>query len=175
MAITTPEFEEGLNDFLTRMENWKRCEWCGDDERHIGPRSKLCDSCKEWRRKERRAIEWKRKFPNRVNHEEGLYYEYCIQFAALCRAEGTLHSWDGPISPLDLESELVALTERFLGESIFGSSTFYFGQFSSAQRRLLKYMFQRMTKVWLRHHRRGFAIEKVWDKTSPRTRRSRDG
>jgi hypothetical protein len=85
-----------------------------------------------------------------------------------------LHSWNGPISPLDLDGELEALTNRLLGKSIFGSATFYFGQFSSAQRRLLKYMFQRMTKVWLRHHRRGFAIEKVWDQTSPRTRPSSD-
>ena len=34
MAITTPEFEQSLNDILTRMENRKRCEWCGDDQRH---------------------------------------------------------------------------------------------------------------------------------------------
>lgn len=173
MAITNLESEERLNGFLQRMENRNRCEWCGDDERHIGPRSKLCDSCKEWRRRERRALEWKREFPNRVD-EEGLRYEYWIQYAALCRAEGTLHSWDGPISPLDLEWELEALTERFLGESIFGSTTFYFGQFSAAQRRLLKYMFQRMTKVWLRHHRRSFAIEEVMNKSFPHTRRPCD-
>ena len=175
MAITTSEFEQSLNDLLTRMENRKRCEWCGDDERHIGPRSTLCDTCKEWRRRERRAVEWKQKFPNRVGHEEGLHYEYYIQYAALCREEGTLRSWEGPISPLNLEWELEALTERFLGENIFGSTTFYFGQFSSAQRRLLMYMFLRMTKVWLRHHRRGFAIEKVMYKAFPRPRRSREG
>jgi len=169
MAITTVEFEERLDHFLSTMENQKRCEWCGDDERHIGPRSKLCDNCKRWRRREQRAIEWKRKFPNRVD-QGALYYEYCIQFAALRRAEGTLHSWDGPISPLDLEWELEALTERFLGENIFGSTTLYFGQFSSTQRRLLKYMFQRITKVWLRHHRRGFAIEAAVNKAFPRTR-----
>lgn len=163
MAITTSEFEQRLTDLLTKMENQKRCEWCGDEGRHIGPRSKLCDCCKGWRRKERRAIEWKRKFPNRVDHEEGRRYEYWIQYAALCREEGKLHSWDSPISPLDLDGELECLTERLLGESIFGSTTFYFAQFSSAQRRLLKYMFQRMTKVWLRHHRKRFAIEKVWD------------
>jgi|SRR5208282_346871 len=160
MAITTVESEERLNHYLASMENWKRCEWCGDDERRIGPRSKLCNSCKKCGRRERRAIEWKRKFPNRVG-QESVQNEYCIQYAALCRAEGTLHSWDGPISPLDLEWELDALTKRFLGESIFGGATSYFGLFSPAQRRLLKYMFQRMTKVWLRHHRRGFAIQEA--------------
>ncbi len=169
MAITTPEFEQRLDRFLADMVNRKRCEWCGDDERRIGPRSKLCDSCKEWRRRERRAIEWKRKFPNRVG-QEGVYYEYRIQCAALCRAEGTLHSWDGPISPLDLEWELEALTERFLGEDVFGGTALYFEQYSPAQRRLLKYIFQRMTKVWLRHHRRGFAMEAAMNKTFPRTR-----
>lgn len=174
MAITTSEFEQRLSDFLIRMENRKRCEWCGDDERHIGPRSKLSDNCKEWRRKEQRALEWKRKAPDRVD-EEVHRYEYWIQYAALCREEGMLHSWNRPISPLDLDRELEALTERFLGEKGFGSTTFYFGQFSAAQRRLLKYMFQRMTNVWLRHHRRGFAIERVMDKTFPRTRRSLDG
>jgi hypothetical protein len=171
MAITTSEFEQRLERFLASMENRKRCEWCGDHERRIGPRSKLCDSCKEWRRRELRAIEWKRKSPNRVD-QEGLYHEYHIQYAVLCRAEGTLHSWDGPISPLDLEGELEALTERFLGENIFGGTTLYFGQFSPAQRRLLKYIFQRMTRVWLRHHRRGFAIDEAVNRTSPRTRPS---
>ncbi len=175
MAITTSEFEQSLNDFLTRMENWKRCEWCGDDERHIGPRSKLCDSCKEWRRKEQRAIEWKQKFPSRVNHEEGLLYEYWIQYAALCRAAGTLRSWEGPISSLDLEWEIEALTKRLLGESVIGSgATFLFGQFSPAQRRLLKYMFQQITNVWLRHHRRSFAIDEVMKKAFPATKLSRD-
>src|SRR5258707_693202 len=105
MTMTTSEFEQRLNRYLESMESRKRCEWCGDDRRHIGPRSKLCDTCKEWRRRERRAIEWKREFPNRVDHEEGLHYEYCIQYAALCREEGTLRSWEGPISPLNLEWE----------------------------------------------------------------------
>jgi len=175
MEVTTSEFERRLNDFLGRMGNSKRCEWCGDiDEGHIGRRSKLCDSCKVWRRRERRALEWKQKFPNR--DEEGLRrYEYWIQYAALCRAAGTL-SCDGPISPLDLEREIEALTERFFGESVFGcSATFLFGQFSSAQRRLLKYMFLRMTRVWLRHHRRGFAIEKVIEKAFPRRKPYGDG
>jgi hypothetical protein len=174
MAITTSEFEQSLNDFLTRMENSKRCEWCGDDDRHMGPRSKLCNSCKEWRRRERRALEWKRKFPNRVDEESLRRYEYPIQYAALCRAAGTLHSWDGPISPLDLEREIEALTKRFLGESVFGSSaTFLFAQFSPAQRRLLKYMFQGITNVWLRHHRQGFATDEVMNKAFPAAKSSR--
>jgi hypothetical protein len=80
-----------------------------------------------------------------VGKEEGFYYEYCIQFAALCREEGQIHSWRGPITPLQLEWHLRSLTEPSLGKGVFGS-TIEFGQFSDAQRRLLMYMLEQMTK-----------------------------
>ena len=142
------------------MESWKRCEWCGcdDGQKRIGPRSKLCDSCKEWRRKERLALEWQQENPDRVGKEEGIYYEYCIQFANLCREEGHQNSWKGPISPLKLEWTLQDLTHKILGKGVFGS-TVLFGKFSDAQRRLLMYMIEGMTKTNLRHHRSGYAMD----------------
>jgi hypothetical protein len=36
------------------------------------------------------------------------------------------------------------------------------------------YMFERMTRIWLRHHRRAFAIEETINKSFPRTRPSRN-
>ncbi len=159
---------------LSRMEGWRRCAWCGDTDEHMGSRSALCDSCKEWRRRELRALAWKGRFPNR-NDEESLHYKYRTQFATLCREAGNIDSWKRPVSPLQLEWELMALSERLLGENLFGSTAPYFDNFSPAQRRLLMYLFQRITKAWLRHHRRSFAIEKVMEKAFPRRRPYGDG
>lgn len=111
-------------------------------------------------------MEWKKKNPGRLD-EEAMFREYFIQFAALCRESGTLRSWLGPVSPLDLEREFENLTEHFLGERVPGRTTFEFSQFSEAQRRLLKYMFDQVTKVWLQHHRRSFAIERMNRKLFP--------
>ena len=164
MSVTTLEFEEHLNCLLTRMENWKRCNWCGcqEDQRHIGPRSKLCDRCKKWSRKEQLALEWQRNNSDLVGKEAGLHYEYCIQFANLCREEGQIYSWKGPTTSLQLETSLEFLTEQFFGKKDkIGGTILTFGQFSDAQRRLLMYLFQRMRNVWLQHRRHDFA----WDKT----------
>jgi hypothetical protein len=171
MPVTTLEFEEHLNCLLTRMENWKRCEWCGcqEDQRRIGARSKLCDRCKKWRRKEQLALEWQRNNADLVGKEAGFYYEYCVQFANLCREEGAIHSWKGPIASLELETELEFLTEQFFGEKgKIGGTILTFGQFSDAQRRLLMYLFQRMHNVWLQHRRHDFAWEKIREKLNLR-------
>jgi hypothetical protein len=101
-----------------------------------------------------------------VGKEEGFYYEYCIQYAALCREEGQIHSWRGTITPLQLEWHLQSLTESSLGKGVFGS-TIDFGQFSDAQRRLLMYMLEQMTKARLRHRRRGFASDAMLKKHLP--------
>ncbi|MFZ1085054.1 MAG: hypothetical protein WAN35_08830 [Terracidiphilus sp.] len=162
MSITTLEFEQHLNGWLAGIENWRRCEWCGcdDGQKRIGPRSKLCDSCKEWRRKERLALKWQQENPNCIGKEEGIHYEYCIQFANLCREEGHIQSWKGPITAIELESELEFLTEIFFGKKDkIGGTIIEFKQFSDAQRRLLMYIFRRMHKVWLQHSRRNFAID----------------
>lgn len=162
MSVTTSEFENQLNGRLADMESWKRCEWCGSDEseKRIGPRSKLCDSCKEWKRKERLALEWQRENPDRVGKEDGFYYERCVQFAALCREEGHIYSWKETVTPFKLESELEFLTEKFLGRKDKISGTIInFGQFSDAQRRLMMYMLERIHKVWLQHQRRSFATD----------------
>ncbi len=159
MPVTTTEFEKHLEEFLDAISSWKRCGWCGDHRRNVGPRSRLCNICKAWERRERKAL---RKCASRpVDEMQLLYAEYEKEFARLCREEGQINSWQGPISALKLEWEMRSLTNRFLGDDIFGSTTPYFEQFSPAQRRLLMYMFERMTKIWLRNHRRGFAIEAV--------------
>jgi len=162
MSVTTPEFEQHLTEWLARLPNWRRCEWCGGDDgqKRIGPRSKLCDSCKEWRRKERLVLNWQRQNPDLVGKEEGIYYERCIQYALLCREEGHVHSWEGPVTPLNLELELEFLTEQCFGKRDKISGTIIeFSQFSDAQRRLLMYLFERMHKVWLQHNRRNFATD----------------
>jgi len=94
--------------------------------------------------------------------------EYNVEYAALCREEGHIRSWEGPVTPLKLEWELKHISERHCGEDVFGtSSSFYFEHFSEAQRRLLMYLLEQLTKVWIRHHRRSFAIEKVMKKHFP--------
>jgi hypothetical protein len=85
--------------------------------------------------------------------------EYNVEYAALCRGEGQICSWKGPISPLNLEWELKSFSERFCGEDVFGHTTLYFEQFSETQRRLLMFLFEELTKVWVRHRRQSFAIE----------------
>lgn len=164
MSVTTSKFEQHLNGLLRNMEDWKRCEWCGcqEDQRYIGPRSKLCDRCKRWRRKEQLALEWQRRNPDLVGKKAGLPYNYDIQFASLCRDEGQIHSWKGPITPLQLEAELEFLTEQFFGKKDrLGGTVITFGQFSDAQRRLLMYVFQRMHNVWLQHRRHDFALSQT--------------
>jgi hypothetical protein len=160
MSVTTTEFEQYLNGWLSEIENWKRCEWCGcdDGQKRIGPRSKLCSSCKEWRRRERLALKWQEENPESARKHEGIPYEYCIQFATMCREEGHINTWTGPITPLNLEWRLQDLTEQFLGRGVFGN-TVHFGKFSDAQRRLLMYMIEGMAKARLRHRRRNFAID----------------
>jgi hypothetical protein len=118
MAITAEEFEQRLNALLTRMEDWPRCEWCGcnDSQRRAAANSKLCNSCKEWKRRERRAEEWIKEHPDRAGTEQYMRVEYDIQHAALCREEGRIGSWRGPIMPLNLEMELKSISERFCGE-----------------------------------------------------------
>jgi hypothetical protein len=177
MSVTTLEFEQHLNGWLAEMENWRRCEWCGcdDGQKRIGPRSKLCDSCKEWRRKDRLAAEWKQVNPDPFGQEDGIHYEYCIQFAALCREEGRIHSWEGPVTALELELELEFLSEQFFGKKDKVAGTVVeFKQFSDAQRRLLMYLFERMHKVWLRHSRRTFAFQQAMHKAFPSVWRSHD-
>ena len=171
MSVTTSEFEEHLNCLLTTREGWKRCEWCGcqEDQRHIDPRSKLCDRCKKWSRKEQLALESQRNNPDLVGKEAGLHYEYWIQFANLCREEGQIHSWKGPVTSLELETELEFLTEQFFGKKDkIGGTILTFGQFSDAQRRLLMCLFERMHKIWLQHKRPDFAWENTRDKLYPR-------
>jgi hypothetical protein len=160
MLVTTLDFEQHLNTWLAGIEHWKRCEWCGcdDSQKRIGPRSKLCDSCKAWKRKERLALKWQQENPGLVKTQEGIYPEYCIQFAVLCREEGHISSWKGPVTPLKLEWEFQGFTEQFLGKGIF-ANTIHFAQFSNAQRRLLMYMLEEMTKARLRRRRRSFAID----------------
>lgn len=162
MAITTEEFEQRLHDLLTSMGDWPRCEWCGCDDvqRRTGANSKLCDSCKEWKRRERRAEGWIKGHPNLAGTEQYRRFEYDIQYAALCREEGQLCSWKGPITALNLELELKSISERFCGENVFGH-TYLFEQFSSAQQRLLMFLFRELTKAWIRHRRRSFAIDRV--------------
>ena len=171
MSVTTLEFEEHLNCMLATMEDRKRCEWCGcqDDQRRIGPRSKLCDRCKKWSRKEQIALEWQRNNSDLIGKEAGIYYEYCIQFANLCREEGQIISWKGPITSRELETELEFLTEQFWGKKDrIGGTSLLFGQFSDAQCRLLMYLFQRMHNVWLQHKRQVFAWENTNEKFFPR-------
>lgn len=167
MSVTTTEFEEHLNCLLTQMESRRRCEWCGcqDDKRRIGPRSRLCNRCKTWRRKEQLALQWQRDNPDLVGKEAGNHHEYCIQFANLCREEGQIISWKGPVTALELEAELEFLTEQFFGkkDKISGEIS-KFKQFSDAQRRLLMYLFQEMHNVWLQHKRSDFAREKTLEK-----------
>jgi len=169
MSITTDDFEQRLNDLLTRMEEWERCEWCGCDcrQRRIIANSKLCNSCKEWKQREIRAKEWIREHPDRIGTEQYMRVEYQIQYATLCREEGQLCSWKGPIDSLRLERELQLISERFCGEDIFGDTTLYFEQFSDGQRRLLMFLFQELTKVWVRNRRRSFAINNVMKRLFP--------
>ena len=82
MAVTTPEFEKHLSSLLAEREKWRRCAWCGwdDGRRRMGLRDKLCNRCKEWRRKENLALKWQGKNPRRLGSDEGLrVYEYAIQ------------------------------------------------------------------------------------------------
>jgi hypothetical protein len=169
MPITTDEFEERLNSLLTRMEEWEKCEWCGCNsiQRRAEAKSKLCNSCKGWRRKERQAEEWIKDHPDRVAANEFMGVEYDIEYAKLCREEGQICSWKGPISTLDLETELVSISKRFCGENVFGDLTYYFQYFSDGQRRLLMFLFEELTKVYIRNHRRGYAIEKALDRVLP--------
>ncbi len=93
--------------------------------------------------------------------------EYNSEYAALCREEGQICSWKGPISALDLEWELKSISERFCGEDVLGHTTGHFAQFSGAQRRLLMFLFEELTKAWVRHRRRSFVIEIVMKKHFP--------
>jgi hypothetical protein len=169
MAITTEEFEQRLKDLLTKMECWPRCKWCGcnDRQRRTADKSKLCNACKEWDRRERRAEEWIQQHPESQSTEQYMRVEYNVEYAALCREEGQICSWKGPITPLNLEWELKSISERFCGEDVFGHTTLYFEQFSETQRRLLMFLFEELTKVWVRHRRQSFAIERVMQKRFP--------
>ncbi len=169
MAITTDEFEQRLNDLLTNMESWDRCAWCGCNprQRRITVNSKLCNSCEEWKRKERRAQEWLKKHTELKGPEPYMHVEYDLEYATLCREEGQIGAWKGPVTPLRLESELRTISERFAGEDVFGEGTLYVSQFSPAQRRLLMFLFEELTKVWVRNRRRRFAIERVMKKRFP--------
>ena len=100
------------------------------------------------------------KHPNLAGTEQYRRFEYDIQYAALCREEGQLCSWKGPITALNLELELKSISEQFCGENVFGH-TYLFEQFSSAQQRLLMFLFRELTKAWIRHRRRSFAIDRV--------------
>jgi hypothetical protein len=169
MAITTDEFEQRLNDLLTEMEDWPRCEWCGCDgrQRRTMANSRLCNSCKEWKRRESHAEKWLKEHPDLEGTERYMRVEYNIQYASLCRKEGQLCSWKGPITPLNLELELKSISERFCGEDIFGDMILYFEQFSEGQKRLLMFLFTELTKVWIRHRRQSFAIDNVMRKRFP--------
>ncbi len=167
MSVTTLEFEKYLIGILDDMGSRKRCEWCGsaDDQRRIGPRSKLCNRCKEWKRKESLAKEWKHKNPIRRD-EEAFHNEYVIQFTDDLRNGGGTRPWQGFVSALQLEWALADLTKHLFGEDRPCCTTLEFAQFSDAQRQLLMYMFDQMTKIWLQRHRRNFAIQQALEAVS---------
>jgi hypothetical protein len=177
MSITTSEFERNLSEWLAERAKFRRCEWCGCDDcqRHIGPRSKLCDSCKEWRRKERLALDWQQQNPDRAGKEEGIYYEYCVQFAATCREEGHIRFWEAPVTAIRLEWELESLTQKLFGkkDTIHSTET-EFKNFSDAQRRLLMYLLEQILKIWLQHRRSTFATERALMKWSRSVATSRE-
>jgi hypothetical protein len=169
MAITTEEFEQRLNDLLTTMESWPRCEWCGCDgyQRRTAANGKMCDACKEWKRRERRAVNWIAEHPELAGTEQYMRVEYNIEYAALCRQEGRICKWKKFVADLDLERELKAISERLCGEDVFGTTTFYFEHFSNAQKRLLMFLYQELTKVSVRQRRRSIAIDNVAAKHFP--------
>ena len=172
MGITTEEFEQRLNDLLAKMEDWERCEWCGCDplQRRITAKSRLCNSCKQWKRRELKAEKSIREHPDRVVEHEFMGADYDIEYAALCREEGHICSWKGPVTPLKLEMAIESISERLCGEDIFHGTIFYFEHFSEAQRRLLMFLFEELTKVWVRNRRRPFAIDRVLNKVFPQNR-----
>lgn len=168
MAITTAEFEKGLEEYLDKIASRKRCGWCGGGEKETRPRSSLCQACKSWRRREHQALA-RQIGASTADPYAALYAQYEVEFARLCREEGHIRSWEGPVSTLDLERELEGLTGHLFGEKDALRGTIgYFAQFSPAQRRLLMYILQRMTKTWLRHHRRDFAIHAAHETLFPR-------
>jgi hypothetical protein len=105
-------------------------------------------------------LKWQKENPDRIYTEDGIPYERCIQFATLCREEGRVHAWQGPVTALELELELEFLTEKFFGKrDKIGGTIVEFKQFSGAQRRLLMYIFDMVHKVWLRHKRATFSAD----------------
>jgi hypothetical protein len=164
MAITTEEFEQRLSDLLVRMESWQRCQWCGCDprQRRATAKSELCNSCKDWKRKEQNANMVLQEHPEGRGKQRYFWTEYNIEYAALCREEGGISTWKDSTTPLQLEWKLRSISEWLSGEDVFGESTLYhFEQFSPMQRRLLMFLFDELTKVYVRNRRRRFAIDRV--------------
>ncbi len=164
MAITTEEFEQRLNDLLTNMESRPHCEWCGCNgyQRRTAVNSKLCNACKEWKRRERRAVNWIAEHPELAGTLQYRHFECEIESARRCRQEGRICKWKKFVTDLDLERELKTISERLCGEDVFGiGTTLYFEHLSKAQRRLLMFLFQELTKVWVRQRRRSIAIDNV--------------
>jgi hypothetical protein len=165
-----PESEDDANWVLSSMEKQERCKWCGcpADQAIIDPRSKLCRICKKWSREEQLALDWQRNNPDLVRKKDGLHFEYCIQFAKLCREEGQIHSWRWSVTPLQLETELEFLTEQFFGKKDKISHTLItFAQFNRTQRRLLMSLFEQMHIIWLQHRRRDTAWKRTLHEFSP--------
>jgi hypothetical protein len=98
---------------------------------------------------------------NPMQHQAVLYN---IESAERCREEGGINAWTGPVSALKLEWELQSITERFCGKDVHGGTISYFQQFSPAQRRVLMFLFEELTKAWVRHRRQSIAIERATKK-----------
>jgi hypothetical protein len=166
MAVTTAEFESALEHFLGQISAGGRCGWCRDRERSVRPGSDLCETCKGWNRRERNAL--KERGDASLSDDRRFHLQYEIEFARLCQEEGQVEDLKGYVSALELEWELREISKRFLSEDLFNGAVDYFRYFSPAQRRLLMFLLRRMTKMWLRHHRRGLAIEAAIEKLFPK-------
>lgn len=173
MAVTTAEFESDLEHLLGQISTGGSCRWCRDRERSVPPGSELCETCKRWSRREQKAL--KERGDASLSDGRRFYLQYEIEFARLSQEEGQIEDLKGYVSPLDLEWELREISKRFLSEDLFNGAVDYFRYFSPAQRRLLMFLLRRMTKMWLRHHRRGLAIDAAVEKLFPARAATRSG
>lgn len=157
-----PPEEDYPTQFLKGIYSPPQCDWCKDPYRQIY-RLGLCSSCYRIRRtvaKRQAELDECKKKRRNIPFEVKFNLVVARRMARSAKADGNMYGniHRKNIAGLDIERELVSLSNRLLGKEMFwGGANLFNWSFSLSQKRLFFHILSRLQREFLRRHRRAMA------------------